>query len=190
VVDLIPNTECKCSYYLNPKPSKHIWKYQSTLFNIWHNTTHHSTLGTTPFHALYDRPPSTTLDMLHTPRPRTTISELLYQHTPILHTLKHNLCRIRQHMCDQANRHRTDHTFSIDDWVWVRLQRYLQSVEHCPCMKLNPHYLGPYQIICHIKAIAYELRLPTTSRIHLIFHISLNRPFKESKSPNLPNPTS
>jgi len=51
-------------------------------------------------------------------------------------------------------------------------------VERRTCSKLGPRYLGPYQVLHRICAMAYELRLPTTSRVHPVFHVSLLRAFK------------
>jgi len=129
-------------------------------------------------------PPSTTLDILHIPRDGTTISDLLRQHTMVLHSLKQNLRCTRQRMADQANQHCINRSFNVRDWVWVRLQPYRQqSVHRRSCPKLAPRYSGPYQILCRIGNVAYELQLPPTSKIHPIFHVSLLRPFKGKLSP-------
>jgi len=146
------------------------------LAELWHNTTYHFAIGTSPFHALYGRQPPTTLDLPHSPCSGTTIANLLHQHMLVLHALKQNLRWTRQRMCDQANRHRSERSFNPDNWVWVRLQPYRQQfVERHPCAKLDPRYSGPYQLIHRIDAVAYELHLPSTS---LVFHVSLLRAFK------------
>lgn len=47
--------------------------------------------------------------------------------------------------------------------------------------KLTPRYLGPYTISAIISPTAYKLDLPSTLRIHPVFHISLLKPYKESE---------
>jgi len=74
----------------------HTWFQYLHLAELWHNTTYHSAIGTSLFHALYGRQPPTALDLLHSPRSGTTVADLLHQHTLVLHALKQNLRRARQ----------------------------------------------------------------------------------------------
>jgi hypothetical protein len=37
---------------------------------------------------------------------------------------------------------------------------------------LEPTFYGPYHIIKRIGFVAYKLSLPSTSKIHLVFHVS------------------
>ncbi|XP_075074812.1 uncharacterized protein LOC142162365 [Nicotiana tabacum] len=44
--------------------------------------------------------------------------------------------------------------------------------------KLNPRYVGPYQIVQRIRRVAYKLDLPPElETIHPVFHISMLRKF-------------
>jgi hypothetical protein len=38
--------------------------------------------------------------------------------------------------------------------------------------KLSPKYYGPYKVLQKIGAMAYKLELPTSSQVHLVFHVS------------------
>ncbi|MCI38362.1 3-hydroxyisobutyryl-CoA hydrolase-like protein mitochondrial-like-like, partial [Trifolium medium] len=41
--------------------------------------------------------------------------------------------------------------------------------------KLSPRYYGPYEILQKLGAVAYKLKLPEDSKVHLVFHVSLLR---------------
>ena len=155
------------------------WYHFLHLAELWHNTTYHSAIGTSPFHALYGRQPPTAIDFVRTPQEGTTIPGALADHVAVLQVIKEHLRRTRQRMCNQANQHRTDRTFEPGNWVWVRLQPYRQrTLERRTHQKLGPHFPGPYKVLRRIGAVAYELQLQPTTRVHPVFHVSLLRPFK------------
>ena len=39
--------------------------------------------------------------------------------------------------------------------------------------KLSAKYYGPYKVAARIGKVSYRLELPTTSKVHPIFHVSL-----------------
>jgi hypothetical protein len=88
--------------------------------------------------------------------------------------LQQQLLRAQQCMKFQADKHRTDRSFSIDDHVWLKLQPYAQrSVASHVSPKLSYRYFGPYEIESKISEVAYKLKLPANSSVHPIFHVSL-----------------
>jgi hypothetical protein len=63
--------------------------------------------------------------------------------------------------------------FTKGDLVFFHLQPYKQTslkVEHF--QKLAPNFYGPYTILKSVGPIAYQLSLPSHSKLHLVFHVS------------------
>ncbi|GKB65726.1 ty3-gypsy retrotransposon protein [Tanacetum coccineum] len=75
--------------------------------------------------------------------------------------------------------------------VYLRLRIYRQSsVQKRDFQKLSKRYFRPFHVLERIGKVAYRLELPTGSRIHPIFHVSLLRSSHGNQTPlNLPLPS-
>lgn len=72
-----------------------------------------------------------------------------------------------------ADKHRSECQFAVGDWVFLKLQPYVQSsLANRAHQKLAFRFFGPFCIIARISAVAYRLDLPQDSAIHPIFHVS------------------
>ncbi|KAF5801058.1 putative chromatin remodeling & transcriptional activation CHROMO-DOMAIN family [Helianthus annuus] len=75
-----------------------------------------------------------------------------------------------------ADSKRRDVEFQAGEWVYVKLQPFRQhSLRLHRHYKLNRRYFGPYQVLEKVGQVAYKLNLPSESKIHNVFHVSMLR---------------
>jgi hypothetical protein len=156
--------------FVHACPSK--WSQWLATEEFWYNTSHHSSIGRSPFEALYGYTPkhfgtrcldSTSTDLSSFLQDRELIHRLLQQH----------LHRAKQRMKSQADKARSERAFSVGDLVFLRVQPYMQtSLATRTSQKLSFRYFGPYKILARVGTVAYRLQLPASSTIHPMFHMS------------------
>jgi hypothetical protein len=83
----------------------------------------------------------------------------------VLQILKDNLTMAHNHMKQQADQHRSERSFEVGDWVFLRLQPYkhMSLKQAKKDNKLSPKYYGPYKVLQNIGTMAYKLELPASS---------------------------
>jgi hypothetical protein len=170
----------RCAVHDSPKQ----WRRLLPLAELWYNSCFHTSIGCSPFHALYGHEPdfgaSVALEV-HSPSPAAGV---LIERAQQLALLKKNLELAQQRMKKNADKHRTEREYQVGEPVLLRLQHYAQSsVVNRPCKKLSYKYYGPYPILERIGNVAYRLELPAASKIHNIFHVSQLKDYRPDYTP-------
>jgi hypothetical protein len=76
-------------------------------------------------------------------------------------------------MEQQADQGRSERQFVEGDQVFLRLQPYKQtSLKDEQCQKIAPKFYGPYTVLKRVGQVAYQLALPSQSKLHPVFHVS------------------
>lgn len=152
----------------------HSWKKWLPMAEFWYNTSFHTSFGITPHEALYGVKPiplnmGSFQDMII-----PAAQDLLQQRTLVLQVLKDNLVKAQQRMKYFADQKRTYRELLVGDWVYLKLQPYRQQfVAIRSSLKLSARFFGPFQVLQKIGTVAYKLKLPTHSKVHPVFHVSL-----------------
>jgi hypothetical protein len=73
----------------------------------------------------------------------------------------------------QADKERSEREFVVGDMVFLKLQPYIQSsLAPRANQMLSFNFFGPFEVLQRVGQVAYMLKLPPTSSIHPVFHVS------------------
>ena len=185
VVNRCLETYLRCFVHEQP----HSWHKFLHWAEYSFNTGFHTSTGTSPFKSVYGREPPTIQPYVQGETQIAELEEQLIKRDDMLKILKDNLLRAQSRMKAQADSKRRELQFNVGDLVFLRIQPYRQrSLAKRRYEKLSPRFFGPYKIIRRVGSVAYELELPTSAKIHPIFHVSLLRPAYGQQTPFTPPP--
>ncbi|KAA0033720.1 hypothetical protein IC582_013177 [Cucumis melo] len=144
--------------FCNEQPTK--WHKCIPWAELWYNTTFHASVKTMPFQVVYGRPPPPLVRYKDRKSNNNSVEQLLKERDLVISALKENLLIAQNRMKKQADLHRRELKFRVDD-VYLKLRPYRQrSLTRKRCEKLAPKFYGPYRIIEEIGEVAYRLNLP------------------------------
>lgn len=114
------------------------------------------------------------------------IDTLLLSRQTVLESLQCKLAKTQTRMKFYADKKCRAVTYNIGDLVYVKLRPYRQifaSGTHYN--KLSKRFYGPYKIIDKFGSTTYKLEVPSSSKIHPVFHCSLLKPRKGPSTSSL-----
>ncbi|GKC46125.1 ty3-gypsy retrotransposon protein [Tanacetum coccineum] len=143
-----------------------------------YNSNYHTSIKMSPFQTLYGRLPLMVFSYPPGSSKVAAVDDLLVERDGLLRQLKDSLFSAKQQMEVQANRKSRDVEFNVGDMVLVKLQPYRQiTLAKRLLHKLAKCYYGPYKVEERVGKVAYRLVLHVTSKIHLVFHVSILKAF-------------
>ena len=82
-----------------------------------------------------------------------------------------------------ADRRRKDLEFSVGQMVFLKVSPMKGVMRFGKKGKLSPRYIGPFEVLHKVGAVAYRLALPPAlAAIHPVFHVSLLRRYLADES--------
>lgn len=102
------------------------------------------------------------------------IQQWLVDRHVILESVRRHSLQAQQRMKVQADKHKSERSFAVEDTVLLKRQPYIQaSIAPRANHKLAFRYFSPFQILARVGEVAYKLALPENCRVHPVFHMSL-----------------
>jgi hypothetical protein len=87
--------------------------------------------------------------------------------------IKENLKRAQDRQKSYADQQRKPLEFEEVDHVFLKVTPYTVVGRAMKTKKLQPRFIGPYQILRKVGTVAYQLALPPhLSNLHDVFHVS------------------
>lgn len=127
----------------------------------------------TPFMAVYGYDAPNLVDVLLFDSKVPKAQDFIQGHQDLLKALKDNIPMAQNQQKKYADQQGIERFFEVGDMVYLRLQPYRQSsLKTSGKEKLKPKFYGPYKVLRRIGEVAYELELPSHSKIHNVFHVS------------------
>jgi hypothetical protein len=134
------------------------WTNWLSLAELWYNSSFHTSLGCSPFKALYGYESNIGAVPTVPTTTSTAVAEIIENRELPLQALKNNLARAHNKMKLMADQKRKDCQFSVGDQVLLKLQPYTQSsMANRPFPKLAYKYFGPYKVLETIGSVAYRV---------------------------------
>lgn len=95
------------------------WTRWVSLAKYWYKTNTHSATGLTPFEVIYGVPPLRLLSYVKGTTEVQEVDQVLKSREQILHPLKEHLHQAQHWMKQMADRHCTERSFEVGDWVFL-----------------------------------------------------------------------
>ena len=158
--------------------SKGDWERHLSLVEFAYNNSFHASIGMAPFEALYGRPCRSPLCWEESGYRQLIGPEVVQGTTEKIQLIKQRLLAVQDRQKSYADNRRKDLAFEVGDHVFLKVSPTKGVVRFGKRGKLNPRFIGPFEILKRVGNVAYQLALPPTlDSIHPVFHVSMLRKY-------------
>ena len=159
------------------------WSKFLPLVEFAYNNSYQAGIEMTPYEALYGRKCRSPVCWFAVGEKRLMGLELIQITSEKIEVIRKKLRTAQSRQKSYADRRRCDLEFSVGVCVFLKVSPTKGVFRFGKKDKLSPRFIGPYEILERVGAVAYRLALPPNlSAIHLVFHVSMLRKYMSDPS--------
>ncbi|XP_070032912.1 uncharacterized protein [Nicotiana tomentosiformis] len=129
-----------------------------------------------PYEALYGRRCRSLIGWFEAGETNLLGPDLVQEAMDKVQLIKQRLLTAQSRQKSYADKRRRDLVFTIGDKMFLRVSHMKGVIQFGKRGKLSPRFIGPYEILDRVGAVAYRLALThELSFIHPVFHVSMLR---------------
>ncbi|XP_057490932.1 uncharacterized protein LOC130776695 [Actinidia eriantha] len=154
---------------------KRSWEEHLPLVEFAYNNSYQASIKMAPFKALYRRKYRSPICWTEVGDGRLLGPQIVQEITKKIALIQQRIRIAQSHQKNYADKRRKDLEFSQGDHVFLKVSPSRGIICFRMKGKLNPRYIGPFEILERIGPVAYRLALPSElANVHNIFHFSCN----------------
>ncbi|KAJ0810087.1 putative nucleotidyltransferase, Ribonuclease H [Helianthus annuus] len=149
------------------------WDTHLPLVEFSYNNSYHTSIQAAPFEALCGRKCRSPLCWAETGDKQLIGPDLVQETTDTIIQIRDRIKAARDRQKSYADKWRKPLAFEVGDMVLLKVSPWKGVVRFGKRGKLNPRYIGPFEILEKIGTVAYKLKLPEElNSVHDTFHVS------------------
>ncbi|GJZ45072.1 putative reverse transcriptase domain-containing protein [Tanacetum coccineum] len=149
------------------------WDKHLPLVEFSYNNSYHTSIKAAPFEALYGckcRPPVCWAEVGDV---QLTGPEIVHETTKKIVQIKNRIQAASDRQKSYADVRRKPLEFQVGDKVMFKVSPWKGVIHFGKREKLNPGYIGPFNVLAKVGTVAYRLKLPQQlSKVYSTFHVS------------------
>ena len=159
------------------------WDRHIPLVKFVYNNSFQSSIGMTPYEALYGRKCGTPMFWIELSEKKVIGPDLIQEIKEKVKMIRERLKVAANRQNSYANLKRKEIQYEIDEKMFLKVSLWKKVMRFGRKGKLNPRFIGPYEVIEKVGPVAYRLALPLElEKIYNVFHISILRRYRSDPS--------
>ncbi|KAI3755146.1 hypothetical protein L1987_54941 [Smallanthus sonchifolius] len=143
------------------------------LVEFSYNNIYHTSIKAAPFEALYGRKCRSPICWAEVGDSQLTGPELVHETSEKIVQIRNRMAAARDRQKSYADKRKKPLEFQVGDKILLKVSPWKDVIRFGKRGKLNPRYVGPFEIVKRIGPVAYQLNLPDTlNRVYNVFHVS------------------